>query len=221
MKTKLVLIRHAEAEGNYKRLFQGWTDGDLTEKGHIQAEIIARRVKDMDIDVLYASSLKRTMETARYISEIKKLPIIKTDKLKEIFGGDWENVPWDLLPHKWPSEYESWEKEPHNHRMPNGESMAEFYHRLVMEIERILEENQGKCVCIVTHGTAIRALMCYIKGCSLEEMINIDWYENTSVTIVEYENGVFNLLVEGDASHIGKELRTIENQDWWIEKKRG
>ncbi len=217
MKTRLILVRHAEAEGNFKRLFQGWTDGELTEKGHLQAERVASRLKDIDIDVIYSSSLKRTMDTASYTSEIKGLTIKATDKLREINGGDWENEPWNLLSSKWPEEYECWEKTPHIHKMPNGESMAEFYHRLVLELESILEDNKGRNVCIFTHGTAIRALLCYIKGCTLDEMMNVQWCDNTALTIADYESGKFNLLLEGDAEHLGEDLGTIINQDWWQE----
>jgi len=108
MKTRLIFVRHAEAEGNVNRRFQGWTDGELTEKGHIQAQKVAKRLKDEKIDVIYSSSLKRTMQTADYISKIKNLPIIRTDKLKEINGGDWENVSFDELPTLWPHEHDTW-----------------------------------------------------------------------------------------------------------------
>jgi len=217
MKTKLILIRHAEAEGNINRVFQGWTDGDLTYKGHLQAERLAQRLKDVDIDVIYSSNLKRTLETAKYTARIKGLPIITTEKLREINGGDWENKPWSILPEKWPKEYETWEKAPHAHKMPNGESMVEFYNRLVEELENILKANIGKNVCIFTHGTAIRALTCYLRNCMLEEMLNIYWYDNTAITVAEYENGKFKLLMEGDVQHLGNDLCTIVNQDWWKE----
>ena len=90
MKTRLIFVRHAEAEGNYLRIFHGWTDSGITDKGHVQAKKAAERLKDIPIDVLYSSSLKRTIQTAQYIADIKGLPIIRTDKLKEINGGDWE-----------------------------------------------------------------------------------------------------------------------------------
>lgn len=214
MITKLIIIRHAEAEGNSKRHFQGWTDGKLTEKGHIQAQRVAERMRETDIDVLYSSSLTRTLQTASYISEIKNLPIIRTDKLKEINGGDWEDVRWDELPGRWPEQYDTWENRPHLHAMPNGETMEEFQLRLIDEIKLIIDKNNGKNICIVTHGTAIKALMCHFRSCSLVEMFNIQWCDNTAVTIIEYEDGAFNVLLEGDSSHLDHELSTIWNQDW-------
>lgn len=217
MKTKLIFVRHAEAEGNKTRHFHGWTDSGITERGHLQAQRLAERLKDMKIDVLYSSTLKRTMQTAGYISEIKELPINSTDSLKEINGGDWEDVPFNELQERWPEEYDTWENSPDKHIMPNGESMAEFQERLVDEVMSIINENEGKNICIVTHGTAIRALICHFRACTLEEMINVAWCDNTAVTVLDYDGGIFTTETEGDATHLGSDLGTVVNQEWWEE----
>lgn len=217
MKTRLIFVRHAEAEGNIKRVFHGWTDGKITEKGHIQAQKVAERLKDVPIDVIYSSSLTRTIQTASYIAKVKNLPIIRTDKLKEINGGDWEGRRWDELPEIWPAQNETWEHRPHAHVMPNGENMVEFQERLINEVKYIIDNNKGKNICIVTHGTAIRAMLCYFRGCDLEEMQNIPWHDNTSVTIMDYENDKFEIECEGDTSHLDREMSTIQNQEWWNE----
>ena len=206
--------------GNKIRRFHGWTDSSITERGHLQAQRVAEKLKDMDIDVIYSSSLKRTLQTAGYISKVKGLPIIRTDKLKEINGGDWEDLPWNELQRRWPEAYETWDNSPHLHQMPNGESMEEFQTRLLDEVMHIIQQNKGKNICIVTHGTAIRALICYFRACTLDEMINVAWCDNTAVTIIDYEDGLFTTVTEGDATHLGSDLGTITSQDWWQEYMR-
>ncbi len=220
MKTRLIFVRHAEAEGNKSRHFHGWTDSPITERGHIQAKRVAQALSDVDIDVLYSSSLKRTMQTALYIAEVKSLPITQSDQLKEINGGDWEDLTWDELEERWPDAYETWDSSPHEHQMPNGESMEGFQKRVLDEVMLIIDRNIGKNICVVTHGTAIRALICHFRACTLEEMINVSWCENTGVTIIDYEDGVFSTVLEGDASHLGSDLGTIVNQEWWEEHKK-
>ncbi len=217
IKTRLIFVRHAEAEGNLNRVFHGWTDSSITEKGHIQAKRVAERLKDVDIDVIYSSSLKRTLQTAQYIADAKNLPIIRTDKLKEINGGEWEGKRWDELPGLWPDAYDSWENRPHDHKMPGGETMVDFQQRLIDEIMYIIKNNKGKNICIVTHGTALRTMMCYFWGMDFTELINIKWYDNTSVSILDYEDGKFEVVLEGDVSHLEKELCTVLNQEWWNE----
>jgi broad specificity phosphatase PhoE len=223
MKTRLIFVRHAEAEGNAFRLFQGWTDGDITDKGHKQALKVAERLKDVPIDILYSSSLKRTLHTAEYISKVKNLPIIRTDKLWEINGGDWEGRRWDELPEKWPEAYHTWENAIGLHRMPNGETMEEFQQRILKEVMYIIHKHKGRTICIVTHGTAIRSLICHFHSCGLEEMQKTPWYDNTAITVMNYEDDAFESILEGDASHLSRELSTVENQDWWeghMEKHR-
>jgi len=215
MKTRLIFVRHAEAEGNKIRRFHGWTDSGLTEKGHLQAEKAAERFKQIDVDVIYSSTLKRTRQTAEYIAKVKGLPVITSENLREINGGDWEDLEWTELEKRWPEEYDTWENRPHVHRMPNGESMEEFQERLLNEVMSIIKRHEGKNICIVTHGTAIRAMLCHFKQCSLEEMINIAWCDNTALTIIDYENGAFDIVLQGDSSHLDQELGTVVNQDWW------
>lgn len=220
MITRLIFVRHGEAEGNQKRIFHGWTDSELTPKGHKQAESVAARLKSENIDVIYSSPLKRAYGTASIIARENNIKdIITLDGLKEINGGKWENENWDELPQKWPEEYDVWERKPHLHCMPMGETMKEVFDRMVSAINYIIEENQGKNVCIVTHGTVLRALMCYFYGRPFEDLVSISWYDNTSVTIVEFNSRNFEVFLEGDNSHLGDELSTFATQDWWKERK--
>lgn len=57
---KLVLIRHGESEWNKLNLFTGWTDVDLSEKGHEEAKAAGRLLKQegLDFDICYTSYLK-------------------------------------------------------------------------------------------------------------------------------------------------------------------
>ncbi len=217
MKTRLIFVRHAEAEGNANRVFHGWTDSNITEKGRLQAQIVAEKISGLDIDVIYSSSLKRTVQTASYIANKKRLPVICSDDLKEINGGDWEDISWEELERKWPEQYGLWGKMPHLHIMPNGESMVGLMERLLTEIRRIIGINKGRNVCIVTHGTAIQVLMCCFRGCGLEKMSDYLWHDNTAVSVVDYddEKDRFEIIMEGDSAHLDDNMSTVRNQKWW------
>lgn len=89
---KLVLIRHGESEWNKLNLFTGWTDVDLSEKGHQEAINAGKLLKaeGYDFDVCYTSLLKRAIHTLNHVlDEMDRnwLPVIKTYKLNERHYG--------------------------------------------------------------------------------------------------------------------------------------
>lgn len=89
---KLVLVRHGESEWNLKNLFTGWTDVDLTEKGHEQARETGRLLKEAGIlpDKAYTSVLKRAVHTLDDIldeTDCVYIPVIKNWKLNERHYG--------------------------------------------------------------------------------------------------------------------------------------
>lgn len=89
---KLVLIRHGESEWNKLNLFTGWTDVDLSEKGHQEAIDGGKILKaeGYDFDVCYTSYLKRAIHTLNHVLESMDrewLPVIKSWKLNERHYG--------------------------------------------------------------------------------------------------------------------------------------
>ena len=85
---KLVLVRHGESEWNKLNLFTGWTDVDLSEKGHAEAAAAGKTLlaEGYDFDICYTSYLKRAIHTLNHIlDELDRnwLPVVKTWKLNE------------------------------------------------------------------------------------------------------------------------------------------
>ena len=89
---KLVLVRHGESEWNKLNLFTGWTDVDLSEKGHEEAKAagLLLKTEGYDFDVCYTSYLKRAIHTLYHIlDEMDRawLPVVKSWKLNECHYG--------------------------------------------------------------------------------------------------------------------------------------
>ncbi len=212
--TTLIFVRHGEADGNYIRRFHGHFNSSLTEKGKQQIARAADRLRDTKIDAFYASDLTRTVMTAEKVAEGRNLPIVTDPRFREINGGEWEDVPWDDLPGRFPESYADWLNEPYKLQMPGGESMREFSDRLIQATHDVIKNHEGETVCIACHGTAIRVLACYFYGFPLEKLTDIAWCDNASITVVTYDNGAFTVALDGDNSHL-KDISTIENQAWW------
>lgn len=194
MKTQLYLIRHGQSEGNKTKTFLGHTDLDITELGHIQAENTAEFFKDIKVDVIYSSDLMRAYNTALHTAEKKGLNVIKNRNLREVNAGQWEGKTFAELETVFKDSYGKWLVDCGNAVCPGGESVAELQKRIVNEIIRIAEENQGKTILIFTHATSLRVFKGYCDACGLDGIKDVPWATNASVTHVEYDAGNFTLL---------------------------
>ena len=59
----LVISRHGESEWNLLGKWTGWTDVNLTEKGHNDTVRLGALLKGVVFNEAYTSSLKRTQQT--------------------------------------------------------------------------------------------------------------------------------------------------------------
>ncbi|MEG1449057.1 MAG: histidine phosphatase family protein, partial [Oscillospiraceae bacterium] len=96
MVTKVFLVRHGQAVGNSKRIFQGSLDLDLSDVGVKQLVAINNYFKDNKVDVIYSSPLIRGKRTAQAIATATNIKTINfDDRLKEIHLGKMEGMPID------------------------------------------------------------------------------------------------------------------------------
>lgn len=215
MTTKIYLIRHAEAEGNWRRTFQGHSNGEISEKGRRQLELLAERFRDIPLDAVYSSPLRRAVATAQAVNHAG-LPIITDDRLMEINGGGFEGLRFDELSEHFPSEHENWRLAPHLFTAPNGESMASVYARMREVMGEIARNNAGKTVAVASHGCAIRNYQCFALGLGLPRIGEVTWCDNTAVTLLEYgEDFTPRVVALGDSSHLPESESTLATQSWW------
>jgi len=94
---KLVLIRHGQSTWNEAKLFTGWTDVDLTERGINEAKDAGKRLKNAGFNFRYAytSLLKRAIKTLDYVLEemdLMWIPVEKTWRLNEKHYGNLQGM---------------------------------------------------------------------------------------------------------------------------------
>ena len=91
-KYTLVLVRHGESEWNKLNLFTGWTDVDLSEKGHqeaINAGLLLKK-EGFSFDIAFTSYLKRAIHTLNHILDgvdENYIPVVKAWQLNERHYG--------------------------------------------------------------------------------------------------------------------------------------
>jgi probable phosphoglycerate mutase len=198
---RLYITRHGTTEWNIEKRLQGWGDSPLTEEGINRAVSLGESLADVDFDIIYTSPQKRAMETAKLIMGNKNTKIITHDGLKELRFGIWEGMELDEINEKYPEEYYLYRNRPELYIPIDGESFKDLFNR----VESFLEELKAvdyKNVLIVTHGMTIKTLITIIKGLTLDEFSSLPVYTGTALNICEVKGGKFELIVEGDISHI-------------------
>lgn len=75
-------------------------------------------------------------------------------------------------------------------------------------LTKIAEDNDGKTVAIATHATPIRVAQSIIQCGALNEMENIPWVSNASVTVLEYNNNIWKVVTVSEDEHLA-ELKTL------------
>ena len=201
--TTLILVRHGQSVANLNGIYVGHKKAELSELGHIQAEKMTEYVlKNFNVDKVYTSDLSRAKDTVKPIAKALGICEIPNKNLREIYAGDWEGKKFADLCELYPLEYGIWRTDIGNSKSNGGESVREMSQRVLLEITKIAEENDGKTVVIGTHATPIRAMQCLWQGKTFDEMKDVPWATNASITVAEYENGRFTLKVISEESYL-------------------
>lgn len=214
MATRLLIIRHGESDGNKLDLYTGHSDVEITELGKKQAQKTADFLKAREsVDKVYASDLSRAIITAEIIAKAQGREVIADAGLRELYGGEWEMKSFNgVIPTEYPEDYAVWKNAFSKSRPTGGESVEELSERIVKSVLRIAEENDGKTVVIVTHGTPIRIIACLTSGNPLEKIQDMEWVANASITELTVDNGVAVLGTVGYDNHLEGMLTKLSKQ---------
>lgn len=201
--TEIYLIRHAQAEGNIYRFMQGHWDGDVTETGRYQIKALAEKLKDIKIDAVYSSDLKRAFLTAqaalKYHPEIR----INTDKrIREINLGPWEGVPFGNLYYHHKEEMTLFLSDSPYWHIEGAETFEQVTHRAYEALCEIAERHEGQSAVIVSHGVTLRCLQSKMVGVTIDQAKDLPISKNTGISHYFFQNGVFTPDYIGDSSHL-------------------
>ena len=166
--TTLYLVRHGETVDNANQIMQGQTQGELNENGVQQARAFSEQWKNKEIDIILASDLKRSIDTARIIAEPHQLEVLTTPLLRERDWGSFTGrfIP-DLKGEVWPDDIETLE----NLLSRAGEFSA-----------YVKQTFPGKKVLAVGHGIINKAIQSYYYQKPMNE---IQRMQNAEVRILE------------------------------------
>lgn len=164
-KRRVVIIRHGATLMNLEKEqpIRGWLDISLAPEGFEQAEKLGRKLKDSGIDMLVASDLTRTLQTAVCVSRESDIPILATTMAMR---------PWNVGKYTGVSAKEAHPilfkmavEEP-DKSIPEGESFNSFRYRVLTGMIAFLNEYPDKTIAFVAHHRNDRILRAwYEAGC--------------------------------------------------------
>ena len=211
--TEIYVIRHVQAEGNLYRHMQGHWDGDVTAHGKEQMERLAERFRDVHIDAVYSSDLRRARFTALALTRGRDVPLILDRRLREINIGPWEGVPFANAVWEMPELFDSFLFDPEHFYLDGAETYADVQARAVAALRDIAEANPGRTVAVTTHGITIRCMLTYLLGVPISDTGTVPLFANTGVARLRYEDGRFTVLSVNDASHLDETERGSPKRD--------
>ena len=173
--TTIFLIRHGETPLTPLKKFSG--DGplnpELTPEGLAQAELVAMAVAALNPEVIIASPLKRTKQTADAISRTTGLSVIYDDAWIECSFGIWDGMSIDEVKEKYPADYHAWICST-AFAPPQGESYDAVAVRIDEALEKIVAMYPAQRVVVVSHNGTIKTAVKLAIGAPADSIFHID-----------------------------------------------
>jgi broad specificity phosphatase PhoE/ribonuclease HI len=195
------LLRHGQTEHTPERRFSGRNDLPLSLTGRAEAEAAAARAAELGIEVVVASPLRRTRETAEIVAAALGLPVELDEDLVELDFGGIEGLTFDEAAAKHPLAARRFLGDI-TVAAPGGESIADVGVRVARARRRILSEHAGRTVLVVSHVTPIKLLLAAGLGVG-EEVVHRVFLEAASLCTVTWSSdGRASVRLVNDTSHL-------------------
>lgn len=189
-RSRLILVRHGETEGESSIRYHGRTDVALSELGRRQLRAardeIIRRFGATDFERVFASPLIRASEGARLIAG--DATIIEIEEFAEVHFGNFEGLTAEEIRERYPADFAEWNADrlAPTYRYPAGESRAAFAERVDRGVDAMLvhwnpESARGTDALVVAHRGVIRQITRRLTGAA-------PTVELGSIQILELDN---------------------------------
>jgi len=173
--TFIYFVRHGETVLTPTRKFSGTgsLDPELMQEGLDQAELVAEEAVKLGADVLIASPLRRTKQTAEAIARTTGLEIIFDESWYELSFGDWDGKSIEEVKAEDPDAYQAWLNST-AYAPGGGESYDEASIRIEEALEKLVAQYPGKKIIVVTHNGVIKTAIKLAMGAPAEAVFHVD-----------------------------------------------
>lgn len=174
--TEIWLCRHADC---YQDMGTE-ADPPLSDWGREQAKRLAERAGRAGVDAVYASNMRRAIETAEALG----LPVSVDERLRE-FGNDARSAAEAAME----QDQVAWTEE-----------IGSAQQRIRESLDEIAARHPGGRVVAVAHGGIILAHLCDLMRVEFPHLRILPYY--TSVTVIRHRDGKRRVGSIGDTAHL-------------------
>ena len=175
---KFYVLRHGQTEVNVKKQINGRNDIGLTEEGIKEAKEAGERIKDIKIDLVFCSPLKRAIETCDY-ANVNKVETILDERLIERQSGSMEFESLSNL------DYNLWFSRTPDTVYGDAEGYKFVIERVTSFIEEVKRKYKDKNILVITHGDVCRAFYVYFNPGVQDDEKVVHRSKNCELTIYE------------------------------------
>jgi probable phosphoglycerate mutase len=203
--TTIYFIRHGETILTPERRFSGagGSDPELSEIGVAQAKQVALEIAARKPDVLIASPMVRTRQTAEEIQKTTGLDIHFDEAWVECAFGEWDGLTVADVQQLYPNEWLAWVSGT-DFAPKGGESYEDVFERISGPIKDLADNYPGKTVVVVAHNVVVKAIACEIMGVPIDTFFHIDVAPCSITTAQIYPSDGLRVLKSlSDRSYIG------------------
>ena len=209
--TVTVMARHGATAFSIDKRFsgRGGTDVPLSPIGLAQARALAHElVARGGADVIVASPLLRTQQTARIVAELIETPVHTDDDFAECAFGEWDGMTFAEVSARWPDRVTEWLAST-DVAPPGGESFAEVRARVNRGRARVVEMFAGQRVVVVAHVTPIKVMVGLAVDAPLTSLFRMELAPCSITTLAWYPDGNASMFGFSESSH----LRNVPTPD--------
>lgn len=183
---RIWLVRHGLTEWNEQGRFCGRSNIPLSQSGREQAQWLSTYLHSLIPQPvsIYSSDLTRAYETAHIIATPFAAPVIASREWREIDFGDFESLTYSEVEMRYP-EHLGFFMEPDRYAPLHGESLPDVVQRIQHALIHILyNQSSSHDIIIVSHGGALRGLLCTLLGMPLHRQWRLR-IDPASITVVD------------------------------------
>lgn len=207
--TRILLVRHGQTTWNLEARYQGRRESPLSTLGREQAESLAAALAAEPLAAVYASPLRRSLETAEAIAARHGLPVVVEPRLVEVAHGPFDGLLTSEIAVRYAEEWDAWRRDPTTLRLPGAESFEAVQARGTEALREIAAGHEGATVAVVSHGGIIRATLLAILRAPPTAYWRVR-LDNGGITTVAADEGPWRVVSLNATEHLRRVVEGME-----------